>query len=88
MRQVYEGEVTELTPEETENPMGGYPAVLSTQRSDAPARLGAFDRARKLHRYGKAVSHVIIGLKTTKGTKQVPSRSAAQAVAHRSAHCP
>lgn len=23
-RQVYEGEVTELTPEETENPLGGY----------------------------------------------------------------
>jgi len=43
-KEVYEGEVTELTPEETENPMGGY---------------------------GKAVSHVIIGLKTTKGTKQL-----------------
>jgi RuvB-like protein 1 (pontin 52) len=41
---VYEGEVTELTPEEAENPLGGY---------------------------GKTVSHVIIGLKTTKGTKQL-----------------
>jgi DNA helicase TIP49 (TBP-interacting protein) len=39
---VYEGEVTELTPEETENPMGGY---------------------------GKTIAHVIIGLKTTKGTR-------------------
>jgi len=36
--------VTELTPIETENPMGGY---------------------------GKSVSHVIVGLKTSKGTKQL-----------------
>jgi len=43
-KEVYEGEVIELTPEETENPLGGY---------------------------GKTVSHVIIGLKTTKGTKQL-----------------
>ncbi|CAH1265231.1 RUVBL1 [Branchiostoma lanceolatum] len=43
-KEVYEGEVTELTPCETENPMGGY---------------------------GKTVSHVIIGLKTAKGTKQL-----------------
>jgi RuvB-like protein 1 (pontin 52) len=33
-----------MTPEETENPLGGY---------------------------GKAVSHVIMGLKTVKGTKQL-----------------
>ena len=43
-KEVYEGEVTELSPEETENPLGGY---------------------------GKTVSHVVIGLKTTKGTKQL-----------------
>lgn len=43
-KEVYEGEVSELTPCETENPMGGY---------------------------GKTVSHVIIGLKTAKGTKQL-----------------
>ncbi|XP_064605346.1 ruvB-like 1 [Liolophura sinensis] len=43
-KEVYEGEVTELTPTETENPMGGY---------------------------GKTVSHVVIGLKTAKGTKQL-----------------
>merc|ERR1712193_450802 len=43
-KEVYEGEVTELTPEETENPMGGY---------------------------GKTVSHVVFGLKTAKGTKQL-----------------
>lgn len=43
-KEVYEGEVTELTPCETENPMGGY---------------------------GKTVSHVIISLKTSKGTKQL-----------------
>lgn len=46
-KEVYEGEVTELTPCETENPMGGY---------------------------GKTVSHVIIGLKTGKGTKQLKVR--------------
>merc|ERR1719345_222583 len=43
-KEVYEGEVTELTPEEAENPLGGY---------------------------GKTVAHVIIGLKTTRGTKQL-----------------
>merc|ERR1712087_747122 len=44
VKEVYEGEVTELTPVETENPMGGY---------------------------GKTISHLIIGLKTAKGTKQL-----------------
>lgn len=43
-KEVYEGEVTELTPVETENPVGGY---------------------------SKTVSHVVIGLKTAKGTKQL-----------------
>merc|ERR1712042_18632 len=43
-KEVYEGEVTEMTPVETENPMGGY---------------------------GTTVAHVIIGLKTAKGTKQL-----------------
>lgn len=43
-KEVYEGEVTELTPAETENPLSGY---------------------------GKTISHVIIGLKTVKGTKQL-----------------
>lgn len=41
-KEVYEGEITQLAPEEAENPLGGY---------------------------GKTVSHVVIGLKTTKGTK-------------------
>eukprot|EP00946_MAST-07B_sp_MAST-7B-sp1_P005250 g5250.t1 len=41
-KEVYEGEVTELRPVETESTTGSY---------------------------GKSVSHVIIGLKTTKGTK-------------------
>lgn len=43
-KEVYEGEVTEMTPEETENPLGGY---------------------------GRTISHVIIGLRTTKGSKQL-----------------
>lgn len=43
-KEVYEGEVTEITPLETENPFGGV---------------------------GKTISHVIVGLKTAKGTKQL-----------------
>jgi len=43
-KEVYEGEVTEMTAEETENPMGGY---------------------------GKTIAHVVLGLKTVKGTKQL-----------------
>ncbi|GJP29916.1 hypothetical protein CLOM_g20373 [Closterium sp. NIES-68] len=43
-KEVYEGEVVELAPEETESVSGGY---------------------------GKAISHVVIGLKTVKGTKQL-----------------
>ncbi|ODO08886.1 RuvB-like helicase 1 [Cryptococcus wingfieldii CBS 7118] len=43
-KEVYEGEVTELTPSEVENPLSGY---------------------------GKTISHVIVGLKTVKGTKQL-----------------
>uniref|UniRef100_A0A914E2S6 RuvB-like helicase n=1 Tax=Acrobeloides nanus TaxID=290746 RepID=A0A914E2S6_9BILA len=43
-KEVYEGEVSEISPIETENPLGGY---------------------------GKAISHVVIGLKTTKGSKQL-----------------
>merc|ERR1712032_408218 len=41
-KEVYEGEVTELTVEETEDPLGGY---------------------------GRAISHVVITLKATKGSK-------------------
>eukprot|EP01119_Soliformovum_irregulare_P018587 TRINITY_DN5734_c0_g1_i1.p1 TRINITY_DN5734_c0_g1~~TRINITY_DN5734_c0_g1_i1.p1 ORF type:complete len:460 (+),score=143.26 TRINITY_DN5734_c0_g1_i1:36-1415(+) len=44
IKEVYEGEVTELTPEESENALGGY---------------------------GKTIVSVIIGLKTTKGLKQL-----------------
>ncbi|KKK22801.1 AAA family ATPase Pontin, partial [Aspergillus ochraceoroseus] len=43
-KEVYEGEVTELTPEETENPLGGY---------------------------GRTISHLIIGLKSARGTKKL-----------------
>jgi len=43
-KEVYEGEVVEITPEETEDPLGGY---------------------------GRAISHVIVGLRTTKGAKQL-----------------
>merc|ERR1711871_1472386 len=43
-KEVYEGEVTELTPEEAENPLGGY---------------------------GKTIANVLLGLKTTRGAKQL-----------------
>lgn len=43
-KEVWEGEVVEITPEETEDPHGGY---------------------------GKVVTSVIVGLKTTKGQKQL-----------------
>ncbi|ESK90440.1 RuvB-like helicase 1 [Moniliophthora roreri MCA 2997] len=43
-KEVYEGEVTEMTPTESENPLSGY---------------------------GKTISHVVVGLKTVKGTKQL-----------------
>lgn len=43
-KEVYEGEVIEITPVETENPLGGY---------------------------GKTISHLIIGLKTAKGTRHL-----------------
>lgn len=43
-KEVFEGEVTELTPEESENPHGGF---------------------------AKTISHVIVSLKTAKGTKQL-----------------
>lgn len=44
VKEVYEGEITELTPAEAENPLSGY---------------------------GKTISHVVISLKTLKGTKQL-----------------
>lgn len=43
-KEVYEGEIIELTPEEAENPLGGY---------------------------GKTIKHVLVGLKTSKGTKSL-----------------
>ena len=43
-KEVYEGEVTELTPEEAPSQSGGY---------------------------GKVISHVVIGLKSVKGSKQL-----------------
>ena len=43
-KEVYEGEVIELTPEEAENPLGGY---------------------------GRTISHLLIGLKSAKGSKKL-----------------
>ena len=55
-KEVYEGEVTEITPEETENPLGGY---------------------------GRTISHVIIGLRTNKGSKQANKRTIEHANKHK-----
>ena len=43
-KEVYEGEVTELTPEEAENPLGSY---------------------------GRTISHLLLGLKSAKGSKKL-----------------
>ena len=43
-KEVYEGEVIELTPEEAENPLGGY---------------------------GRTISHLLIGLKSARGSKKL-----------------
>jgi len=43
-KNIYEGEITEITPSESENPLSGY---------------------------GKTVSHVVVSLKTAKGTQQL-----------------
>jgi RuvB-like protein 1 (pontin 52) len=47
-KEVYEGEVTELSVEETQDPLAGTAAS-----------------------YGRTISHVLLTLKTTKGTKQL-----------------
>jgi RuvB-like protein 1 len=62
-KEVYEGEVTELTPVETENPVGGRLDMCSipTHIAESPQFSG----------YGKTISNVIIGLKTAKGTKSL-----------------
>merc|ERR1712066_845406 len=55
-KEVYEGEVTELTPVETESPTAA--AGSGSASTSGPV-------------YGKTISHLIIGLKTAKGTKQL-----------------
>ena len=44
IKEVYEGEIMEMTPEERDNPLGGY---------------------------GKTIAHVVLVLKTVKGTKKL-----------------
>ncbi|KHJ96162.1 TIP49 protein [Oesophagostomum dentatum] len=58
-KEVYEGEVTELTPVETTNPLGGFERGFFTMVlvSAWPTR--------------KTISHVVISLKTAKGSKQL-----------------
>ena len=70
-KEVYEGEVTELTPVETE--------VSSRCRHLPPAMRLLFSSYFLISEqspgagagYGKTISHLIIGLKTAKGTKQL-----------------
>lgn len=63
VKEVYEGEVTEMTPQETDNPLGGKLCAFGLSTA-------SFNRLLLLG-YGKTLSHVIIGLKTSKGTKQL-----------------
>lgn len=69
---MYEGEVTELTPEETESAVrhGGRPPIERRGfRTAIPTTRPPLLRLQA--GYGKVVSHVVIGLKTVKGTKQL-----------------
>ena len=55
-KEVYEGEVTELTPCETENSLGGYGKVsLSLKRTDGTSNLKSYIRAKmgqhKVYKY-------------------------------------
>lgn len=61
VKEVYEGEVTEMTPTETENSFGG-------KNSQGVRPFSVHDASPG---YGKTVSHVVIGLRTVKGTKQL-----------------
>ena len=61
-KEVYEGEVTEMTPEETAVPTSasnGGAGSSSSAASPAPFT------------YGRAVSHVVLGLKTARGSRQL-----------------
>lgn len=57
-KEVYEGEVTEMTPEETAVPTSNN-ASSSSSSSPSPFT------------YGRAVSHVVLGLKTARGSRQL-----------------
>lgn len=62
-KEVYEGEVSELTPVETENPAGGRFFIYYS--------VNVIKWTLYLSGYGKTVSHVIIGLRTARGSKQL-----------------
>lgn len=61
VKEVYEGEVTQMTPTETENSYGGETMIGVLTASNTSLSSG----------YGKTVSHVVIGLRTVKGEKQL-----------------
>ncbi|RCN26206.1 TIP49 protein [Ancylostoma caninum] len=68
-KEVYEGEVTELTPVETLNPLGGFGGatmMLICLRQ----LLGKFQFVAAPFP-GKTISHVVVSLKTAKGSKQL-----------------
>ena len=61
-KEVYEGEVTEMTPEETAVPSSaGSGAGGAAASSSSPSPFT----------YGRAVSHVVLGLKTARGSRQL-----------------
>jgi RuvB-like protein 1 len=57
-KEVYEGEVTELTPEYSEDPSAAALGGNSTNNAPAPT-------------YGRSVSHVVLGLRAAKGVRQL-----------------
>lgn len=64
-KEVYEGEVTEMTPVETDSTAGGKIFTCINQYFNILYLLYL------IIGYSKTVSHVIVGLKTAKGTKQL-----------------
>lgn len=68
-KEVYEGEVTELTPEEAADPLGGTGKVRCS--INLSSRSFFYINHVSLCLAPQTVSHVVIGLKTTKGTKQL-----------------
>ena len=58
-KEVYEGEVTELSPVETENPVGGFSKTVS-HVVIGKAELNPLETENPVGGFSKTVSHVVI----------------------------